>query len=77
MTCVRSPFDENNTVLAKQLIFARVVDKAGHEKILFRPFLEIATDRVAIVQFGEPHAGMRTARAGDDRELCPGRDFGE
>ena len=69
VTRVRPPFDEGNTVLAKQSIFARVVDKAGYEKILFRPFLEIAIDRVAIVEFGEPDAGMRTARADDERKL--------
>ena len=40
MTRVRPPFDESNTVLAEQSILACIVDKAGHEKILFRPFLE-------------------------------------
>ena len=34
-------------------------------------------DRATIIEFGEPDASMRTARADDDRKLCPGRDFGE
>src|SRR5262249_21526666 len=77
VTCVRSPLDENDAVFAKQSVCARVVDKAGYEKLLLRPFCEIAIDRVVIVEFGEPHAGMRPARADNDRKPCPGRDFAE
>src|SRR5215475_5488080 len=77
MTRVGPPFDEDDAVLSKQPIFVRVVDKAGHEIILFRPFLEITIDRGAIVEFGEPDAGMRTARPDDERKLSRERDLGE
>ena len=63
--------------LRNRPIFACVVDKAGYEKILFRPLLEIDIDRISIVEFGEADAGMRTARADNDRKLCPGGNFGE
>ena len=61
--------DEDDAVFAKQTVGTGIVDEAGDEEFLLRPLREISADRGAIVDPGEPDAGMRTARPHDHAEI--------
>src|SRR5713226_628625 len=71
---IRPSIDEDDSIFAKQTIIVGIIDEARHEKFQLRSFCEISDYCGAIIELGEPDAGMRTTRPDDDRKLQLGRN---
>src|SRR5579863_863103 len=77
MTRIWLSIDQDDAIFSEQTVAAAVVDKARHEKQVFRMFIEIALDRARFVEFCKAFAGVRAARPHNDRKSKIGSDVGK
>src|SRR5580692_6873052 len=77
MTPIGLSIDQDDAIFPEQPVVAAIIDKARHEKHVFRMFTEIAFDRAGVVKLRKTFAGMRTARPDNNGKRKIGSDVGK